>query len=283
MNAHRAWLAIAIGVLMVAAGTAFYALHEHPAVDQVEEQTIHPMFVTPVGADGSLTNVDVGFPWSEPGYCAGQFHAAAIETETQVRVGDVISSDPSGAACAGLGSNGRWATAGLRLQQPIGHRQVVRESDGAALPVFALAMILRCQDTIASMPAPSANDVVVFDKVALPAMALQAAPSGDSDPSARLFAKAALVVAAGSTFMLRLPEEWMGRAGIGWGSPATRTMAQYVSSCQGRARWLVFAGGLWVAEPSCVPLVVNSWNQERTVMIGVGKACPGQADPSPAA
>ena len=275
----RVWLAIGLAALIAVTG---YLTMRNLLDRKVQETSIQPQFVTPVGADGSPTDVDVGFAWSEHGYCLGQLHVTATETPTEVRVNDVVSRTEGDEACAGVGSNGRWASVQLPLRAPIGNRLVVRASDRTALPVFALKMTLRCTDAIASEPTPSSDRVVMFNKVGLPKKALQASPSGESDPSAKLFAKDGLVVASGSTFTLRVPEEWMGRASIGWGSPATRTLALYVSGCDAGGRWLVFAGGFWVAEPSCVPVIVESPNVEQTVMVGVGKACPGQAEPPPA-
>jgi hypothetical protein len=249
---------------------------------KVTIESIQPEFVTPVGADDSFTNVEVGFPWTEHGYCAGQFQAKATESATQVRVDAVISRTYSDGGCAGLGSNGKWATAPLSLQMPIGDRAVVRNRDGVELPVFALTVMLHCQDATGSQAGPAPDQTAVFNEVALPKDALQANRSGENDPAARLFAKSALAVAPGASFKLSVTDDWMGRLTIGWGSPAIRTMNLYVPGC-GQAnsarQWLVFPGGFWVDQPACVPVQVNSGAQQQTVQVGIGTACPGQAPP----
>ena len=280
----RALLGVGIAVALVALATVAYVGYGRVQSGQVSEEKIQPKFVTPIGADGSLTNVDVGFPWTEQGYCAGQFQVKATETGALVRVGAVISRTYENGICAGIGSNGRWATAALTLHAPIGTRSVVRESDGTALPVFALTVMLRCQDAISSQANPASDQMSIFNEVALPDYALQANRSGEADPSARLFAKTGLAVAAGLNFMLSVPEAWMGRLSIGWGSPAIRTTNLYVPGCHqsgSGSRWLIFAGGFWVSEAGCVPIVVNSGTHQQTVQVGVGTACPGQTEPPP--
>ncbi len=277
----RAILGVTIAVVVVAAATVAYIVRDLLFAGQISVQSIQPAFVTPIGSDGSLTNVDVGFPWTEQGYCLGQFRAEAKETFGQIRVGAVMSRTNSNENCAGVGSNGKWATAPLSLRAPIGVRQVVRDSNGAPLPVFALTAMLHCGDAISSGPAPLADDVPISNAVVLPKVALQANRTGEFDPSAKWFAKVGLFVRSGASFMLSVPDDWMGRLSIGWGSPATRTMNLHVSGCTSDIRWLVFAGGFWVDEPSCVPIVVNSGSQQETVQIGVGAACPGQAPPPP--
>lgn len=276
----QAWLVGAIVLIAVMAlATVLYL--RPGSINTVKEQSIAPMFVTPAGANGDLTNVDVGFRWHEQGYCVGQFHVKATETFSQIRIGEVVSR--RGGNCAGIGSNGRWATAPLALRAPVGDREVIRERSGSPLPVFALTVRLRCHDAIASVAAPGPDRITLFKEVALPTRALQANRSGDHhiDPGARFFAKTGLLVAPKANLLLSVPEEWMGKASIGWGSPATHTMALSISGCDAGDRWLVFAGGFWVGEPACIPLLVHTVTMQRKVMIGVGKACPGQAEPPP--
>ena len=280
----RALLGVGIAVVVVAAATAAYFAHDRLIGSPVSVQSIQPEFITPIGSDGSLVDVEVGFPWTERGYCAGQYQVNASETPIEISVGAVTSRTYSQGNCAGIGSNGRWATAPLALKNPIDKRSVVRKSDGVALPVFALTVMLRCQDAIHSQPSPDEDQITLFNEVALPKNALQANRSGEPDPSARLLAKNGLEIVSESSFMLSVPDDWIGRVSIGWGSPPIRTMHLYVPVCHeviSGNRWLVFAGGFWVAEPSCLPLSVNSESQQETVQIGVGTACPGQAQPPP--
>lgn len=275
----RVLLGAAIALAVAAVGSVLYL--RPGSTNTVKEQSIPPLFVTPVGADGDLMNVEVGFPWQEQGFCVGQFRVKATESASQVRVGDVVSRIDTGGACAGIGTNGRWATAPLALRAPIGDRQVVRDKDGTPLPVFALTVRLRCGDAITSQAAPGPNDMPIFNEIALPKNALQANESGEQDPSARWFAKSGLLVAPGANIMIAVPESLMGKASIGWGSPATHAMALFISGCPAGDRWLVFAGGFWVSDPACIPILVHTVTLHQTVMIGAGKACPGQTEPSP--
>lgn len=41
--------------------------------------------------------------------------------------------------------------------------------------------------------------------------------------------------------------------------------------------WLVWAGGIWVNEPSCVEVLVSSEDEEIRVQLAVGVSCDGEA------
>ncbi len=276
MSARTKWATAAAfaGAALVAA--AIFLDRNQVWLSDVSEVSIQPEFVTPVGTTGDPLHVLVGFAYTENGYCTGQFHAKASETPTQIRVGAVISRTYSHGNCAGLGSNGRFAVADLTLRSPTGRRLVVRDSDGVALPVFALDSLLDCKSVIASRSELPTDVSPVFERIAVQAGALQAEPSGESDPHAAFFAKAALFIVSGASLALRVPIEWMGRFTIGWGGPATRSNSFHVSGCTATAsqkRWLVFAGGFWVDAQACVPLIVQSGDQLEIVHVGVGATC----------
>lgn len=254
------------------------------ALGPLTEESLQPQVVSllPEGNDPRV--ISIGVTWTEPGWCVGQFQVKATETATEVRVGTVVSRLNANDMCAGVGTAGNMAWADLRLASPLGSRAVIRDSDGAALPVFAQTASLACQDAIFSKAQPSADLTVVSGQVALPTRkALQANASGEAAPSSRLFAKVGLFVASGASFELIVPDGWVGPIAIGWGSPGTRTTHLKVSGCSATGSadaWLVFAGGFWVGEPACVSLLVRAaGNQDVTVHIGVGAACPGQAPP----
>jgi len=282
LQARRPWFIAGALVLLVAA--IYFGGHQLTR-PQFIDTSIPPDSLSP-GGFGDTTDFRVFFTWTEDGYCVGQFHVKATETATQVRVGPVISRRYLyGGICAGVGTVENVASVELKLASALGKREVVRESDGAPLPVFVYRTSLGCNDAIASKADPPADLPVVLNQVALPTVsALPANRSGEPDPNARLFAKQGLFVASGASFALLVPAEWVGRLTIGWGRPALRTTHLLVSGCKAtgsQERWLVFAGGFWVGEPACVPLLVKSAGQEQTVLIGVGAACPGQAAPPP--
>ena len=98
----------------------------------VTERRIDPQSVAVV--DGTLT-VSVAVPWTEEGYCDGQFEATATETPTEVRFGPVVSREHPGQFCSGLGTAENLAWTDVQLTAPLGTRTPVRASDGAPLPV----------------------------------------------------------------------------------------------------------------------------------------------------
>ncbi|MCA1708012.1 MAG: hypothetical protein LC808_33955 [Actinobacteria bacterium] len=143
--------------------------------------------------------------------------------------------------------------------------------------------MLRCGDVIATAESPSPGHSVVLGEVALPTeTALQANPSGQADPGGQLFAKDGLLIRPGASVELVVPDIVHGQASIGWGNPAIRTRHLVIEGCGSTTTtsWLVYAGGYWVAEPTCLPLVVKAGGASRQVSIGVGTPCPGRA-PSP--
>jgi hypothetical protein len=152
---------------------------------------------------------------------------------------------------------------------------------------------LPCEDAIGSTATPGPDMSTVFDRVALPTgRALQAEPSRDPDPAAKLFAKSGLLIKRDVAFDLIVPNDWAGRLTIGWGSPGKRSAHVRVTGCRPTEKinplrdsdpWVAYAGGYWVNQPSCVQVTVKTDQAEKTVRIGVGAACPGQAPPpSPA-
>ena len=193
---RRVLLGSVTAIALVAVAMAVYLGREQLMFGDATDVSILPQFVSPVGEDGNPLNVLVGFTWTQNGYCTGQFHVKVSETTTQVRVGAVISRTYSRGTCAGMGTDGKWAWAPLTLASPIGSRLVVRDSDGVALPIFAPASTLGCKDVINSEVEPPAGQSVIFGAVGLPHNALQANYSGETDPSAHLFAKTGLNVAA---------------------------------------------------------------------------------------
>jgi hypothetical protein len=156
--------------------------------------------------------------------------------------------------------------------------------------------VLGCQDVIASEVAPPSGSSIILDAVALPTgRALQANPSGNSNPNEKLFAKDGLFIRRGAAFDLVVPEVWRGRLTVGWGSLDKPTGHLRVPGCRPAQRmpsssrwdpsddWLIYPGGYSVSQAACVPLVVRAGQAEQTVRIGVGASCPGQSPPpSPA-
>ncbi len=122
----------------------------------------------------------------------------------------------------------------------------------------------------------------ILDVIALPTVrsagrALQTSRDEESQPP-NYFAKAGLVVRAGSAFTLEVnqaPE----RALIGWGSPAEFGSVLSTEGCAGKG-WLAFAGGFRVREPTCLELKVEFGENQESIHVGVGAPCRGQQPPA---
>jgi hypothetical protein len=98
-----------------------------------ERQTLTPIGVQVPGEAGDPLVIGIAVRWTEQGWCIGQFSVTAVETATEVRVGQVRSELRRNGFCSGLGTILDRAWADLRLRQPLGDRRVVRASDGAVL------------------------------------------------------------------------------------------------------------------------------------------------------
>ncbi|WP_144124124.1 hypothetical protein [Catellatospora sichuanensis] len=81
-------------------------------------------------------HLNVGVAWSEDGYCSGQFSLSVTETPTEIRLSTVTSRAHPGGTCAGLGTERGMAWSSVQLGGPLADRAVVRDTDGARLPVY---------------------------------------------------------------------------------------------------------------------------------------------------
>jgi hypothetical protein len=146
---------------------------------------------------------------------------------------------------------------------------------------------LACGQYIGTGP-PARGMRVVLGVVALPATpstrrALQTSRSTLRDPAARLFAKQGLVIRTTTRFRLIVPAGFLDRLSIAWGSSSDSPRASIfaVNGCAGPAgvSWLAYAGGYYVRDPMCAPLIVAADGRRRRVQIGIGKPCPGERPP----
>ncbi|MEV0900582.1 hypothetical protein [Actinoplanes sp. NPDC049802] len=129
-----------------------------------------------------------------------------------------------------------------------------------------------CPAVIDHVAEPPASYRVIGGNVALPGPGTVHRTNESGSGPTRLFAKFGLLVRAGTTTELSLPPEWGERARLGWGQQEP-AMAQTVSGCPpgwGDGEWSVFAGGLYVAEPDCVPIRVGP---DATAELSAGTPC----------
>ncbi len=95
-------------------------------------------------------------------------------------------------------------------------------------------------------------------------------PSG---PSFR-FSKHPLLVRPGHETQVTLGDEFLDSVRLDWSEPDAFVQRVSVGPCAGEPDdWLVFAGGTWVVEPSCVDLIVQSSGQQSLVPLSIGKLC----------
>ena len=155
---------------------------------------------------------------------------------------------------------------------------VTPASPASANPV-ASTTALPCDQSIGSNGPPFDGFAKVLGKVWLPTRhALGSVRLVDPPaPTARWWSKQGLVVRAKTTFTLAVPKAWRGRLAIGWATQPSERVT--VAGCDPGGKWLAYAGGYWVSEPACVPLVVESNQLRKVVHIGVGAACRGQSPP----
>jgi hypothetical protein len=167
---------------------------------------------------------------------------------------------------------------------------VAATGQGAAIAASfdtATSRALDCRDPIDALNTPASFVEPIAGAVALQTRsssrtALQTGTtSRPGGPSTRLFAKTPLFVRTGRKAQLIVPQKWVGRLSVTWGNTGQgiTTRALTVGPCPGRARWLVFPGGYFLAQPACVELIVRVAGKDRHIQIGVGAPCPGQLRP----
>ena len=182
------------------------------------------------------------------------------------------------------------ATSSTPVSKPTPTRASGPASDPSSSPAAAGSSIasfaaLECRNFIDQQP-PPADWERVLGVVALPtsskAAALGTSRSPSADPAVALFAKTGLVIKAGTTFELVVPDEAKDMVSIGWGNGPIKPSRRITVSCPAGASssgWLAYPGGYWVPRPACVPLIVRADGREKRVHIGLGTPCPGQLPP----
>jgi hypothetical protein len=130
------WKALVVTTALIIGLPLALVIGYHVYQESGPETPLEPQSVTLLPPGNNPRQVDVNVIWFKNGWCLGQFRAQATETNTQVRLGPVIDHEYPNGPCAGMGSDGRFAYPELILKAPLGHRSVVRVSDGATLPVL---------------------------------------------------------------------------------------------------------------------------------------------------
>jgi hypothetical protein len=149
-----------------------------------------------------------------------------------------------------------------------------------------MSVRLACENFIDHRDGPPPDYENVLGVVALPTAsrtaALQTSATSGGDPAVRLYAKTGLVIRAGTTFDLVVPEEAKDMVSLGWGNGPITPSRRVRVSCPSRPtpnQWLAYPGGYWLPWPACVPLIVRAGGREKRVHLGLGTPCPGQLPP----
>jgi hypothetical protein len=127
-----------------------------------------------------------------------------------------------------------------------------------------------CTEPAGQVDAPGDGYRVVAAVVAVPTdRVLRVATSGE--PAAELFAKWGLLVRTGETAEVSAES---GPALIGWGSSAVPAASVRITACrEGSRPWTAFAGGTWLNEPACVPLLIRAGGRSQHVRLPIGAPC----------
>jgi hypothetical protein len=144
------------------------------------------------------------------------------------------------------------------------------------LPV-QLATVLPCTNIIDALDKLPSGYEAIGANVALPTKKVLGRGALPSGSDGYRFAKQGLFVRTGGSAELIVPPAWQERLMVGWGD-APRTTHLQVAGCGTNPliKWVVFAGGFYVKQRGCVPLIVRAGGTDCKVHIAVGAKCPAR-------
>ena len=149
-----------------------------------------------------------------------------------------------------------------------------RTAAGArATPQYPTPLVA-CDTVVLRPPRASPGARIVFGGIAFVGARVYQVGDVGGDGSFRLFAKIGLYVRAGTpTFTLSVPPQWRSRAGIGWGTGIVAALR--IAACPSPRRiWNGYAGGFYVRNRACVPLIVRVGDRPAVLRFGIGRPCP---------
>ncbi len=145
--------------------------------------------------------------------------------------------------------------------------------------VTGVTVDAECRAVIDDLAAPPENYRIFADVVALNVDVTEMQLSAQPNAGARYFVKTGLLIRPTKAITMSVAPDLTGTVAIGWGTTRAEGSATTLTipACPGRTRaaanWLVFAGGYYVAQPTCVPLVIRAGDLTVTARIPVGAAC----------
>jgi hypothetical protein len=131
---------------------------------------------------------------------------------------------------------------------------------------------------------PSASEVVVFDRVAIPrGRSTGLAPYTGRPDRLKYWMKTGLLVRRHGTPLgptpgaikpveITVAREWRDRAAIGWGNAGVSPTVR-IGGCRSTTEWVAFTGGYYVRSPACVPLIVRMGGRSQRIRVAVGRPC----------
>ena len=93
------------------------------------------------------------------------------------------------------------------------------------------------------------------------------------------FAKYGVLILSGPGAVdLLVPSRWRARFAIGWGIRGAEEVRRVrFVGCERAWRWRAYAGGYYLREPACVPLIVKVGGSVAQVRLGIGRRCEAPA------
>ncbi|MEN8235484.1 MAG: hypothetical protein ABFR89_11270 [Actinomycetota bacterium] len=121
----------------------------------------------------------------------------------------------------------------------------------------------------------------ILDAIALPEPGIQH-ETGRTDPETGLrFAKMGLLVKPGHASTITVDPDQQAEIRLGWGNigdavghPDRPVERLVIPACGGDEDFLIYGGGVWISEPACVALTVETSDQSEPVLFPIDTDCP---------
>lgn len=137
-----------------------------------------------------------------------------------------------------------------------------------------------CAGSIDKVAKPPTELRIVADVVALPSVAqTESLPLGREESNGDLagyrFSKFPILVRPGTQFDLFGTASGGSDVLLIWSAKPGVVPLRSISfeACEGDSEWLVYPGGVWVSEPTCVTLELVVEANEESITLGVGASC----------
>lgn len=137
------------------------------------------------------------------------------------------------------------------------------------------AAVMPCSDPIEALDALPEAYKPILDVVALPRQ--ETHQRGRTDPETGfVFSKMGLVVRVGAAFRIEVAPTSRDNARISWDNTGSidPVLTLEVENCSGPRTWIVYPGGIWTRDPSCVALLITAGPATEEIDLPIGAPCP---------